>query len=169
MDGTTADWRIAFLLQAKAEYDVLVGLSSKKSLPWSHTLHYVQMVSEKMAKGMNCTGQKPPRDHKALVNFIRAAKSMSALSRTFGFGNQRQFRAYLDGLLPIARAIESLAPRGDRELPNPEYPWEISANEIAVPSRYGFPGLNSGDSDMAKFMKFLDFCFRYITTYELPS
>ena len=44
------DWRTAYLEQAKSDYAMLLKLNRDEA-PLCHRLHYLQMTTEKMAKG----------------------------------------------------------------------------------------------------------------------
>jgi hypothetical protein len=52
-----------------------------------------------------------------------------------------QLRAHIKTLLPIAEAVERLAPALAHGGPNTEYPWESPNRQIHTPVRYDFPVL----------------------------
>lgn len=68
-----------------------------------------------------------------------------------------QFRSYIDGLLPLAREIERLAPVGGADRPNPEYPWEEHGAVIS-PLHHHYPALGWQQPRMAKMLRFIDTC-----------
>jgi hypothetical protein len=118
------DWRTSHFLQAQSDY-VLFKRLDDPQVPFCHRLHYLQMTTEKMAKGFLTPpgGPRPPRVHDAFVRFIHLVRRTPALRRVCDCG-PGQVAAYVDSLLPVAAEIENLAPVGDIDRPNPEYPWE---------------------------------------------
>ena len=70
------DWRTAYLEQAKSDYAMLLKLNQEEA-PLCHRLHYLQMTTEKMAKGFLTPkgGARYPKTHNALVvNFVKLAE-----------------------------------------------------------------------------------------------
>lgn len=45
------DWRAAYFQQAKSDYEMLLKLMSEEGTPACQSLHYLQMTTEKLAKG----------------------------------------------------------------------------------------------------------------------
>ena len=137
-------------------------LLNHRRLPLCQQLHYLQMAAEKLAKGFLCSPTSrtpPPRVHGAIVRFVRTAKRQSQMRQAFGM-NARQFRAYVDRLLPLAREIERLAPTGASDRPNPEYPWQ--RDEVVVsPLSHSFPAVGWSTPAMAKFLTFLEKCLSF--------
>ena len=46
------DWRTAYFQQAKSDYEMLLKLLSEEDIPPCQSLHYLQMTTEKLAKGL---------------------------------------------------------------------------------------------------------------------
>jgi hypothetical protein len=160
------DWNHAFLKQAKSEVAILEILLERKDLERCHSLHYIQMVLEKLAKGLRSSDEKPAASHQALLGFIRSAHMSTVLRRAFGFQSIRRFKVYLDSLLPIAYEIEKLAPKGNIDKPNPEYPWQTPQGQVIAPCEHIFAGLAPDLPPVRKLMRFLWSCFRYLEQEE---
>jgi hypothetical protein len=155
-------WRSAFHKQARSDYAIFKHLN-RTERPFCQQLHYLQMATEKLAKGFLFDPQNPVRPrfvHAAFVRFIRDAKNMPQMRKAFGL-NDKQFRSYIEGLLPKALLIQQLAPTGDMNKPNPEYPWEQNGTVIS-PLDYTYPLLGWGDYTMNKMLKFIEKCFEII-------
>jgi hypothetical protein len=133
------DWRTAYLEQAAADYETFRELV-KIGSPFCHQLHYLQMTTEKLAKGFLTSpgGPRYPKVHKAFVRFVIIAQSRFEFRRASRFKDTSQFRAY-------------------EEHPNPEYPWEIRG-VIQAPLIYPFPDLNLKNPQMMKLLQFIEDC-----------
>lgn len=152
------DWRTGYLEQAKSDYAILELLRAASNVPLCQRLHYLQMATEKMAKGfLTPPGAGPyPKTHDAFVRFVRAARSRQYIRDACGFTRSEAFSAYLDSLLPLAREIENLSPEGE-EHPNPEYPWEVNG-AIYSPLRHPFAALDFRNVGMTRMMQFIENC-----------
>jgi len=160
----SANWRTAFFTQARSDYHVLLRLMETPGTERCHVLHYLQMTTEKLAKGFSTDGNtQPPVQHLGFVRFLQTAKNQhSQLRRVFQAKNPRHFSDYLNGLLPIAREIEQLAPRGTGQTPNPEYPWKTPVdNVIVAPCEHDFSFLEPRNPKMSRLLGFLDRRVRY--------
>lgn len=156
------DWRAAYFQQAQSDYAMLLKLLADENVPLCQNLHYLQMTTEKLAKGFLIPpgGSRYPKTHDAFGRFVkRFAKLNPDLQRACGFTNVRQYTMYLEGLRDLAQKVEDLSPEGD-DHPNPEYPWEQNG-VIIVPITYPFPGLDLRQQSpkMAKLLKFIAACF----------
>jgi hypothetical protein len=81
-----SSWREAFYLQARSDYDLLL-LLNEQGAPLCHRLHYLQMATEKLAKGFQsdpATNNRPIRSHAAFVRFMQLAKSRPELRSRYG-------------------------------------------------------------------------------------
>jgi hypothetical protein len=156
------DWRSAYFLQAKSDYDVF-NMLIKKELPLCHQLHYLQMMTEKLSKGfLTPPGRGPYRNtHKAFVDFVRFTRGQAAFQTVCNFPNRNQYHAYIDSLLPMANSIQELAPAGVENRPNPKYPW-TQAGTVLAPQEYNFPTLSLDYSKMIKIIRFVNTCFNLI-------
>ena len=151
-------WRTAFLAQARSEYALFQQLRNDKSVAPCHKLHLLQMATEKLAKAFGTPpGQRPPRTHKAFVNFVQTAAANPRVRRASHFAQRGQFAAYANSLLPLAQSIEDLSPEGD-DHPNPEYPWEQNG-QVVSPLEHDWRGLSLQSVPMLKLLQFLDDCF----------
>ena len=155
------NWSEAYFLQAKSDYELLQLLLKQSGVPPCHAMHYLQMCTEKLAKGflsMNQGGVRQPNKHERLVKFMRAARSYTRIRDSFGFKSQNQYDAFINGILPIGEALETLYPSGNIDRPNPEYPWQ---NNIGVncPCQYSFPNLDITNPKVLKFLMFIKICF----------
>ncbi len=153
------DWHTAFLLQAKSDYQILHMLLDVEGTPECHRLHYLQMSTEKLAKGLltKPNGPRPAKTHKAFLTFLRISKGRADVQRVCGFKDQKRFVTYINGLLSIAKTVEDLSPEGD-DHPNPEYPWEVGG-VVHSPLEYPFTDVALSNPKMLKLQQFVDNCF----------
>lgn len=154
-------WREAFIRQARSDFDLYRRLSGAKDPPVArcHILHYLQMTTEKLAKAWGLpvgNTDQPPRGHAALVAFLRVLRNRGDLRDRWGF-RRSQFQAYIDGILPLARRIQDLAPAIDPPPCNPEYPWRQSGG-VTCPADYSFPGFGPNNAAMAKLLRLIEDC-----------
>ena len=159
--SSSQTWRSAFLAQARSDHKVFQLLNERR-VPLCQQLHYLQMTTEKLAKGFACspTGRTPPpRVHPGFVRFVREVRKMPWFRRACGM-NVRQLESYIDGLLPLAHQIEKLAPIGGGHRPNPEYPWEEHGAVIS-PLNYDYRFLGWGQPRMAKMLHFIAKCLSF--------
>lgn len=131
---------------------------NENARPLCHQLHYLQMASEKLAKAYLCdpVNKRPPQVHDVLVRFLRKARSRREFVRASRM-TQAQFRSFVDGLLPLADAIEKLAPAGGPDKPNAEYPWQ-AAGSVVCPLDYTYPSLSLKTPKMRGLLKFITIC-----------
>ncbi len=152
------DWRTAYLTQAKSDYAILLKLIREEA-PLCHRLHYLQMTTEKMAKGFltNKGGSRYAKTHDAFVKFVRLAGGRLEFRAASHFTQAGLFAAYVTSLLNTAQNVENLSPDGG-DHPNPEYPWEVKGT-ILLPTEYAFSGLELESPKMVKLLEFIDDCF----------
>lgn len=134
------NWRAAFLEQAKSENAIRRRLN-KPEIPYSHRLHYLQMVTEKLPKAhLANPASPPPGTHGTFVRFLQVIKGVPHIRAALGYSDARAFSQFIDSLLPLASEIQVLAPHLPPNTPNAECPWQdISTQEIYVPARFDFP------------------------------
>lgn len=153
-------WKIAFLQQAYSDYKLFLHLQ-QDAAPFCHQLHYLQMTTEKLAKGyLAYDNNRPEQIHNVFLKFMRSIRGNPELSRLYGC-SPRQFREFIDSLLPLAKQLEEVAPAGGKDKPNAEYPWELD-NSIYVPATYNFPGLSFTGVQMIKMLKSIELYFRLL-------
>lgn len=115
--------------QAVSDHNVLI-LMRQNSVEPCQQLHYLQMVTEKLAKAyLWRDGRSPPRSHKAFLDFLRALLTRSKsdrqkIAQLLGYQKVGLLEAAIRRFSPLAYDLERLAPSlaGD-DGPNPEYPW----------------------------------------------
>lgn len=151
-------WREAFLRQARSEHQLLRRLNDPE-VEYSHRLHYLQMVAEKLAKGFQCdpdAKDPPPTTHNAFVRLLQTFKGRPDLRKQLGYTDASVFRAFIDSLLGLAAQIERLAPSLAGTQPNPEYPWVDSSGDVIAPVDFEFPLFDPRDPKMIKMERLLD-------------
>ena len=128
--------------QARSDHAVL-QLLRRRGLAPCHSLHYIQMVAEKLAKAYFWrSSSPPPRSHAGFVQFVRFLGGARQSERTgiasaFGFSRFEDFQRWTRAVLPLAYELERLAPSLAQDGPNPEYPWPQNGPEYA-PSQFEF-------------------------------
>lgn len=152
------DWRTAYLTQAKSDYAMLLKLIREEA-PLCHRLHYLQMTTEKMAKGFltNKGGPRYAKTHDAFVKFVRLAGGRPEFLAASHFTQAGSFAAYVASLLDTAQNVENLSPDGGDHA-NPEYPWE-EQGAILSPTQYAFNDLVLENPKMVKLLQFIADCF----------
>jgi hypothetical protein len=155
----TMSWREAFLEQARSDNRIR-RLLNQPQVEYCHRLHYLQMVTEKLAKAMLAAPEAtdPPKMvHHALVRMLQTLKGRPDLRARLGYSDANIFRAFIDSILDLADQIESLAPSAAGFMqPNPEYPWRRAQdNFVITPAAYPFPLFNPRNPKMIKFEKLL--------------
>lgn len=109
-----------------------------------HQLHYLQMVTEKLSKAYFWRKGKPPaKSHAGFHSFLRALGTVPQAQRpklvqALEFKNYKVFQAWIKSVLPLADALERLAPALALNGPNPEYPWPPDVPAHA-PADFAFP------------------------------
>lgn len=140
------NWRDAYLLQARDDDRVRRRLAADPAISMAHRLHYLQMVTEKLAKGLLASasppseGNHPPKTHVRFVRLLQVIKSRPDIRQILGFENRERFAAYINSLLPYAERVQRLAPsESGTAAPNPEYPWfDKEGGIVCVPAEHAF-------------------------------
>lgn len=128
--------------QAKSEYGAFSLLRGRGVAP-CHSLHFLQMVTEKIAKAYFWrTGSPPPRSHAGFVQFLRflghtRRRDQDRIAKIFSFNRFEDFQNWIRKVLPMAYELERLTPNLANDGPNSEYPWPHAAPEFA-PVDYRF-------------------------------
>ncbi len=156
-------WKSAFLAQAASDNRVRRYLRSPQ-IEYAHRLHYLQMVSEKLAKGWlaDANDPNPPvPTHAGFVRLLQTLKGRPDVRRYLGMPAASVFKAYLDSLLDLAAQVESLAPSAAGfGRPNPEYPWrDPTSGAVLVPAEFPFPAFHPRDPRMVKLDRLIDDLF----------
>lgn len=152
-------WREAFLRQARSDAAIMDRLNVP-NVEHAHRLHYVQMVSEKLAKGFfqSLHDPDPPRPtHAAFVRMLQAVKARPDIRQILGYANAEAFARFINALLPLAQRIQSLAPSiAGFTQPNAEYPWRPTpAAAVIAPCDHDFAEFDPRQPQMAKLMTLL--------------
>ncbi len=128
--------------QAKSDHGAFMLLRSE-GIGQCHLLHYLQMVTEKIAKAYFWrSGHPPPRSHAGFVQFLRFLGMLRQADRErianlFSFNRFGDFQNWIRMVLPIAYELERLAPDLANNGPNPEYPWP-HAQPTCAPVNHNF-------------------------------
>ena len=134
--------------QAKSDHAAFVVLRRQPGVADCHPLHYLQMVTEKLAKAYFWRiGSPPPKHHAGFVQFLRFFGQIPPTDRNriatlFGFNRFVDLQRWISSTIPIAYALERLAPALANDGPNPEYPWP----HARPPNRAGQPSIPNLDS-----------------------
>ena len=114
-----------FLVQAKSAYAVYELLSTDPSLPHCHSLHYLQMATELLAKANAWRNSQIGKSHKALVPFLRSLSSNTKAQKQLGYeGQNENWKHTLRKIAPMAESLQKLAP-----------PWPMMARMSNIPGR----------------------------------
>jgi hypothetical protein len=154
------NWRAAFLRQAASD-EAVRRLLDHSGVERCHSLHYLQMVAEKVAKGLLATAndpRPPPTTHHALVRLLQIAKNRPDVRHRLGYRDAASFLALVNSLLPLAAKIEALAPSAAGVgQPNPEYPWRDAATATAVaPADHPFDDFDPRSPHMRKLATLIE-------------
>lgn len=159
MPPSRSDWATAYAAQSASDLDVFEILAARKEVPRCHSLHYLQMACEKIAKAylFRDTATAEARltsGHVAFTSFINAFFRSAHVKNQY-VGKDAHLRLVSTHASQLAREIEKLAPAVDaQESPsNAEYPW-LSGDQLIVPCRYDYPNLSSlREADGIRFLK----------------
>ncbi len=130
-----------FLAQAQSDHTVWLALQKSGQHPPCHSLHYLQMTVEKLAKSYFWRSGPAPTVHAVFVRFLRAIAHNDRVRTALQVNQKDVWRARLNGFLPVADDIERLAPALAQAGPNAEYPWPPS-NPRYAPAQHEFPVWN---------------------------
>lgn len=128
--------------QAKSDHDAFL-LHRSHGIAQCHSLHYLQMVTEKLAKAYFWrSGSPPPRKHAGFVQFLRflgqiRQNDRGRIANLFTFTRFSDFQNWIRAVQSIAYDLERLAPALANNGPNPEYPWPHDRPEFA-PANHNF-------------------------------
>ena len=179
MTDERRQWSNAFMRQADSDlavYDVLAA-RSENEVPRCHSLHYLQMACEKVAKAYRIRDTKAALHGEGglLSRHVGFEKFLSALLgsptvRARYEGRREQLREVKKRLLPLAREIEKLAPAVDSLTSphNAEYPWS-AGTRIVAPSDHDFSRLSLLDEPGGRqLLKLIRQAIRDFETISLP-
>ena len=160
-------WHEAYLAQARSEEGIRKQLTAAR-VEYCHRLHYLQMVSEKLAKATLTPIGSPrpaPTTHTAFVRMLQVIKGRRDIRRQLGFTDATLFKNYIDSLLDLAAKIQALSPDlAGLTQPNPEYPWEDPlTHAVQAPVDYDFPLFDTRDPKMLKIDRLISDLLRVMT------
>ncbi|HET6251517.1 MAG TPA: hypothetical protein VFE47_27780 [Tepidisphaeraceae bacterium] len=160
-------WHEAYLAQARSEELIRSQLKAAR-VPYCHRLHYLQMVTEKLAKAMLTpagSSSPAPTTHTAFVRMLQVIKGRREIRGQLGFADASLFRSFIDSLLDLAARIEGLSPdQAGLTHPNPEYPWEDPVTHLVqAPADYNFPQFDVRDPKMIKIDRLVSDLLRLAT------
>ena len=118
--------------QASSDHSVLM-LLLREGAAVCHKLHYLQMATEKIAKAyLWRSGSPPPKHHAGFVQFLRSLGGLQESNRlkaakALGFKSSEAMQSWVHAVMPLAYALERIAPALANDGPNPEYPWPHNA------------------------------------------
>lgn len=127
--------------QAKSDYEVFALLVREGVAP-CHSLHYLQMATEKLAKAYFWRDNSPPpKSHAGFARFLRFVVSQGRdrdrIANLLNFSRFVDLRSWIRAVLPLANDLERLAPALANDGPNAEYPWPYSRPQ-SVPVEFEF-------------------------------
>jgi hypothetical protein len=141
---TSAQWRVAFARQAKADLDAREALLQHPELPQCQQLHFLQMACEKVCKAHLCG--TPGVDPATLQASHAYTESVLPTIVRQQFAVQSRHRPrdrswLIAAIRKLARKIELLAPSvraGGSHPANCEYPWVGADGAVRVPAEHNF-------------------------------
>ena len=102
------------------------------------SLHYLQMLTEKLAKAYFWRGPgAEDLGHAAFVKFIRSIATSRRVAEGIGYTSMISFREWIAEVSDLAYELERLAPALAANGPNPEYPWPRAMPEH-TPAEHDF-------------------------------
>ena len=122
--------------QAKSDHELFLWMR-ERGLAQCQALHYLQMVTEKMAKAYFWrNGSPPPKSHVGFVQFLRflgqtRQADRDRIANLFAFARFDDFQTWIRAVLPIAYALERLTLDLAQDGPNTEYPWPHGQPQFA--------------------------------------
>lgn len=128
--------------QAKSDYEIFELLRGE-GVPACHSLHYLQMATEKLAKASFWSNNDPPAmRHVGFAQFLRRfgntpRDQRDRIASLFEFGQFHGFQLWIRSIIPLARQVEQVSPAVIQDGPNSEYPWPHDA-PIECPVLYHF-------------------------------
>jgi hypothetical protein len=102
-------------------------LTKDGGIPACHSLHYLQMALEEVAKAILASYAGDFRlSHKVVYSLFTALNRKDAW-RALDYSSYDVYQAKLRGMKSLAKEIEDLHPEGNQ--PNVEYPWPTPGSE----------------------------------------
>jgi hypothetical protein len=143
-DRTT--WALAYIKQGGSDFAMYQRLSAMPEVAVCHTLHYLQMAGEKVAKAYrfrdtDTADERLITEHVAFSQFIESYLGSPEMKQRYA-GKHEKLREIVKLARKLAREIEKLAPAVDREASpaNAEYPW-LDDGRVITPCEFVYPSL----------------------------
>ena len=172
--ATREQWADAYYEQARSDWALFTELLARADVSPSHSLHYLQMATEKLAKAYRFRDTETAVDtlltshvgfHQFLNVFLR-----SPVMRLEYSGRTAQLERLRHDCGKLSRAVEKLAPGVDRvgHPGNTEYPWS-TGDAVVIPVRWSFPELSLLREPAGRiFLKFVERAFHGYADQDLP-
>ena len=144
----------AYLRQARSDFAVFQLLleQDRDIVPACHSLHYLQMATEKLAKAVAIVSEVRGFDKYSHVAFslLQNLLCRADVARKLGWGDFKAYQSFLKNSTPVFRAVDELSPSvglglpggGSKEGPNSQYPWRARDSHgtfvWCVPAEHSF-------------------------------
>lgn len=156
--------------QAESDYRIF-GLLRREGVPPCHSLHYLQMATEKLAKASFwADNQAPAMKHVGFAKFLRRfgntpRSQRERVAQLFEFSRFDSFQTWIRSVIPLAREVEKLSPSVAQDGPNSEYPWPHN-DPVYCPVEYRFTVWDElKKSQGRKLMRFISIAIRNFPNY----
>ena len=163
--ATRQQWADAYYAQACSDWVLFRMLLQRSDVPRCHSLHYLQMATEKLSKAHRF---RDPAVNEATLttSHLGFSRYLNAFLRSDLLRDQYSGRtAQLERLQRdcnrLARAVERLAPAVDRSghPGNAEYPW-ADGDAVLVPTTWSFPEITLEAPSGVHFLKVIEMAFK---------
>lgn len=159
------EWGRAYFTQAESDWLAYRRISDT-DLPHCHALHALQMVLEKLGKGLRLAdgGLLPEhreQTHLSFVKCLSTAERDAGLRPFLRFSRPEHYRKFCRSLRKTADALERLQPQLAEDRPNVEYPWP-TRNGVKAPARHDFVEFHDlCSASGARLLGFIGQCFAF--------
>ena len=163
------DWASAYARQGLSDWQIYRHLAGEAEVASCHSLHYLQMACEKIAKAYRwrdtqASAESLTSEHVAFSKFMQSYLLSPSIRRDYR-GRSEQLQQLKRLCRKLAREVEKLAPSVDREQTpeNAEYPWSYG-DKVIAPCDYSYPSLHLLTSPGGR--TFLKLLARAFSDYE---
>lgn len=164
----------AHLEQGRSQLQLYEFLAARDAneAPEAHTLHFLQMATENIAKAI-LLRSNPGWDKYRHAVFAAIPHHLRArhIAKTLGWTDFKAYQRFLSDVMPLCQEIEKLHPQGgsgEIERSNVEYPWlgrDRDGREIwLVPAAYEFGLLSRMRRSLG--MRLINFLFVLIQRFD---
>jgi hypothetical protein len=128
-----------FLVQARSDFAIFQFLREQSELPACHSLHYLQMATEKLGKAYLAKRGPPALSHRGFSRFLKRLSTDRKAQRQMRYqGSNANWEHTIRKCREYGDLVERLAPAHAANGPNSEYPWP-PANPQHAPVEFDFP------------------------------